>query len=505
MRTYAFLLLFSTVTSYLLTRWLARVAGERGWTRNESSNDAAVPRLGGVAICVTCFAALALLWIWQNQVSQRFGASLPLALGLAGAAGAVFALGLYDDLRGARPWQKLLVQGAAGLALYAAGFRIEILSNPFNHQPIELGAFSLPLTLLWLVAISNAFNLIDGLDGLAAGVGVFATLALFLLSVLQSRSFEAATAAALAGALFGFLPHNFNPARIYLGDSGALTIGMVLAALAIAGSQKGPVLVTLAIPLMIFGLPLLDVSVTTLRRFLSGHPIFHRDEEHLHHRLMQSGLSTRHAVLILYGIAALFALASLLVVNSRGAVGPLVAVLCGILAWVVVRQMQYPEFSELDSHVRWEWRSQRTALRAQIQMRKAAIEFSQAETVESLWAISSRVFDSLDIDVATLEFARGIGNAPLGAPRALRWTSGSLQDSFAPLPTAESAWTIALPLRRHGNYYGTLRLTRSLDRGPFLFRMSRVVEFFSNEFAAHLDRIAESQTVEHRTIAAAGM
>jgi UDP-GlcNAc:undecaprenyl-phosphate GlcNAc-1-phosphate transferase len=473
MRTYFFLLMLSTLVSFGLTRWLAGIATARGWTRNENGDSTGVPRLGGVAVFATTMIMMALLILWDNQVATRMMADLKLVLGLTCAACAMFLIGLYDDLRGAKPWQKLLVQSAAAAGLYLTGFRIEILTNPFTHGATQLGWMSLPLTLLWLVAISNAFNLIDGLDGLAAGVGLFATVTLFLLAMLQAKSFAAAVTVALAGALFGFLPHNFNPARIYLGDSGSLTIGMVLAALAIDSSQKGPVLLTVAIPMMIFGLPLLDVSVTTARRFLSGQPLFHRDEEHLHHRLQKIGMTPRASVLLLYGLAALFALASLLLVNYKGATAPLIALLCGLLAWIVVRQMQYAEFAELDSHVRAEWHSQRRVLRNQILLRKASSELQATSSIEGAWGVARHIFEALEFSSVACEL-RGRG--------AMRWSSGTIA-------TAAELWTLTIPLAHEGRSLGTLRMSRAMHEGPLLFRISPLMQFFATDFSARLAEI----------------
>jgi UDP-GlcNAc:undecaprenyl-phosphate GlcNAc-1-phosphate transferase len=488
MRTYFFLLMLSTLVSYGLTQWLARLATARNWTRNENGDSTGVPRLGGASVFATTLLMMVLLILWDNQVATRMMADLKLVIGLAGAAGAVFLIGLYDDLHGAKPWQKLLVQLGAAVGLYLAGFRIEILTNPFTHGATHLGWMSLPLTLLWLVAISNAFNLIDGLDGLAAGVGLFATVTLFLLAMLQAKSFVAAITVALAGALFGFLPHNFNPARIYLGDSGSLTIGIVLAALAIDSSQKGPVLLTVAIPLMIFGLPLLDASVTTARRFLSGQPLFHRDEEHLHHRLQKIGMTPRASVLLLYGLAALFALASLLLVNYKGAAAPLIALLCGILAWIVVRQMQYAEFAELDSHVRTEWRSQRRVLRNQILLRKATYELRATSSLEEAWGVARRIFDALEFTTATCE---------LSGRNTLQWKDGAVE-------TTAQSWTLSIPLAHEGCAFGTLRLTRPMYHEALLFRVSPLLEFFGNDFAGRLAQFMVTAAPEGQLKRAAG-
>jgi UDP-GlcNAc:undecaprenyl-phosphate GlcNAc-1-phosphate transferase len=477
MRTYISLLLLTMMFSWVMTRWLSRVASERGWARRDGDhgNGEGVPRLGGVSVLAAVLLSMLLLFLWDNQVSQRLAMVRQQALGLLGAGLAVFLLGLYDDVRGARPWQKLVVQIAAAVGLYYAGFRVDLLTNPFTHSPLTLGILSLPLTVLWLVAISNAFNLIDGLDGLAAGVGFFATLSLFLLAITTGKSFMAAISVTVAGALLGFLPHNFAPARIYLGDSGALTIGLALGALAVQSSQKGPVLVTLAIPLMIFALPLLDASVTTVRRFLAGHSIFHRDEEHLHHQLVKGGLTTRVAVLVLYGVAAIFALASLLVINYQGALAPLVALLCGILAWVVVSRMQYPEFAELDSHFRQAIGTQRAVLRNQILLRKSSAELHQMASLEEAWSACEQVFSALEFDSAQCRI-----HVPGNAAVNLAWHSPLVTES-APDP---SLWRITLPLQADGALVGEVTLERDIQRVPLLFRMSSLINFLSQDFAA---------------------
>ena len=487
MRTYFFLVTIAGCFSYACSLWLARAAAERGWARRtgDEPNGEGVPRLGGVAVLAAVLAAIGLLLWWDNDTSRHLRLKPHEGLGLLLAAGAVFLLGLYDDLRGARPWQKLAVQAAAAVALFAAGYRIELLTNPLTGGSMALGWLSLPLTLLWFVAIANAFNLIDGLDGLAAGVGFFSALSLFLLAVLASNPFMAAIAAALAGALLGFLPHNFSAARIYLGDSGSMTIGLTLAALAVRSSMKGPVLITLAIPLMIFGLPLLDAGVTTARRLLSGHPIFRRDEEHLHHRLLRIGMTHRAAVLALYGVAAFFALASLLLVNYQSSLAPLIALLCGVLAWMVVRQTHYPEFAELDQHVRTGLRSQRAVLRNQILLRKAADEMRVAATLGEAWEVAARVFSALEFDGASCEVLlrpAGAANLRWNAPTELR------PDAVA----AAECWRLTIPLAIGGRRIGEVELSRSLSRGPLHFRTASLLEFVSDAFG---ERVAELATV----------
>jgi UDP-GlcNAc:undecaprenyl-phosphate/decaprenyl-phosphate GlcNAc-1-phosphate transferase len=478
MRTYLLLLIISAGYSYFLTLSLAQLATERGWARREGdgpSGDGA-PRLGGVAVFLSLLLTLGVLFLHDNQVTSRVTQESLRGLALVGAATAIFLLGLYDDLRGARPWEKLLVQLLAGGWLYMAHFRVELLSNPFTHTPIVLGWLSLPVTLLWLVAISNAFNLIDGLDGLAAGVGLFASVTLFLLAAMVGNSFTAVSAAALAGALLGFLPHNFHPAKIYLGDSGSLTMGLCLGALSIASSQKGPVLITLAVPLLIFGLPLLEVSVTTVRRLLSGHPLFRRDEEHLHHRLVKISGTHRSAVLVLYGLAALFALSSVLQVNYTGGMTPVIALLCGALAWLVVAQMQYPEFAELDAHIRLALRSQPQVLRNQIAIRKAAVAIGATSTPQELWGFLAGLLEQLEFDGARCAFA---------GEHSGRFEWGIAAHADQPEIVA-SQWTMEIPLTHPGIAGGALLLYRALDRGPMLFRLSALLDLVRDSFCTRM-------------------
>jgi len=489
MRTYILILVVSSVLSYLITLWLSRLAAERGWARREDENaaGAGVPRLGGLAIFVAILASLGAALLLRNMVTDRLLAVGRLGVALTVACLAVFLMGLYDDVKGARPWQKLAVQAIAALALYSFGFRIDILSNPFTHAPLALGWLGLPLTILWLAAISNAFNLIDGLDGLAAGVGLFAAVSLFLLAALGSNVFVAAVAASVAGALLGFLPHNFHPARIYLGDSGSLTAGLALGALSIVSEQKGPVMVTMAIPLLIFGLPLLEVAVTTTRRLLSGHPLFGRDEDHLHHRLLKVGVAKRLALFVLYGLAALFAFSSLLLVNYSGTVAPLIAVLCGAFAWIVVNQMRYPEFTELDAHIRLSLASQPAVLRNQIAIRKTIAGLESAATAQEVWASLSSLLDQLGFAEARCELRNAKGDLCHdfdwnAAPQAPSGAGGSRAVGYRP----GSMWSMEIPVFGAGGAHGIVRLGHAFDRRAPLFRMQSLVELVSEPFATAL-------------------
>jgi UDP-N-acetylmuramyl pentapeptide phosphotransferase/UDP-N-acetylglucosamine-1-phosphate transferase len=491
MRSYILILFTSSALSYIATLWLALLAEERGWARREGDGRSGrgAPRLGGLAVLTSILLTLGIILLRQNMVTERILNAGTRGLALVVACLAVFLVGIYDDLFGARPWQKLAVQFCAAGILFAGGFRVELLSNPFTHESFSLGLFGPPLTILWLVAMSNAFNLIDGLDGLAAGTGLFSSVALFLLAAMATNVFVAAVAAAFAGAMLGFLPHNFHPARIYLGDSGSLTGGLALAALSIASAQKGPVMVTLAIPLLIFGLPLLEVTVTTMRRLLSGHPLFRRDEEHLHHRLIKIGLAKRLAVFVLYGLAGLFALSSILLVNYSGSVAPLIAILCGALAWIVVGKMRYPEFTELDAHIRRALRTQPAVLRNQIAIRKTTTDFEQASTPDHAWSSLGALLEQLGFSEANCEFRA----VPGGAASQFEWRRSGPPDATQPAVPSPGAgtrlaglWTIEIPFALPSGANGLVRLGRAFDRRAPLFRMESLVELVANQFPAAL-------------------
>lgn len=267
-----------------------------------------VPRLGGVAIVLAFYAALAATMLWPGLDAALSDDPRERAIRtgtfLAGGI-AIFLLGLYDDLKGAGAKQKFAVQFAvAGLA-YAAGFRIEVVANPFGDA-IALGWLSLPLTLLWISGAINAMNLIDGLDGVAAGIALAAAAMTFAVSAQSGDLLALISAAALAGAVAGFLVYNFNPASIFMGDSGSMFLGYVLAMAAIQ-PQRGTGEVALLAFAVALGIPIADTLAALVRRAVRGVPLFVADREHIHHRLLDLGLAPRQVSLMLWAVAALLA------------------------------------------------------------------------------------------------------------------------------------------------------------------------------------------------------
>lgn len=297
-----------------------------------------IPRIGGIAIAV---AYVVSLFSFGDPAAGAVPGYSPAAVwSLIPGAAVVFATGLLDDFFGLRPVYKILGQLVAGGLVFWHGVSIDAIAK--HALPPWL---SLPLTLLWILVTTNALNLIDGLDGLCAGVSLVATLTLFAAAALQSNLPLAHATLPLAGALLGFLCYNFNPATVFLGDSGALLLGFLLGCYGMIWTQKASTLLSLSVPLLALSIPLIDASLSIVRRMLSRQPIFTADRRHVHHRLLDRGFTPRRAVFILYVVAAVAAVVALLM--SSPTVGRYRTVIiigfCGA-AWIGIRQLRYAEF-----------------------------------------------------------------------------------------------------------------------------------------------------------------
>jgi UDP-GlcNAc:undecaprenyl-phosphate/decaprenyl-phosphate GlcNAc-1-phosphate transferase len=276
-----------------------------------------IPRLGGIGLVLAFFAPLLALFGLQTEVARQFFSNPLHIVGLVAGGMVVAGLGVFDDVRGVRAWNKLGVQFIAAAIAFACGYRIEAVNVPlFGH--LEMGIFALPVTALWIVAIINAINLIDGLDGLAGGVAFFACVTNFVVGAINHDELVMLLSASLGGAVLGFLLFNFNPASIFMGDSGSMFLGFVLATMSILGSSvKSSTTVAILVPLIALGLPIMDTLFAMGRRFLERRPIFAADRGHIHHQLLAMGINHRRAVLILYGLSIMFTTGAILLSMGR--------------------------------------------------------------------------------------------------------------------------------------------------------------------------------------------
>jgi UDP-GlcNAc:undecaprenyl-phosphate/decaprenyl-phosphate GlcNAc-1-phosphate transferase len=487
-------LLIGFVTSVflcaLLTRSVRNLAVSRGWTDPPDSSrhlhGGPVPRLGGVALFLTVAGAAGLGLVAQSRFGPPTGFSIRAASAVLGPAALIFLMGLYDDLRSLGPYLKFGVQILAACLLYLSGLGIHQLTLLLGGSRLS-GILGLPLTIFWVLLITNAFNLIDGLDGLAAGAALFSTIVLLVASLLGGNHFVAFLAVVLAGAIAGFLRFNFHPATIFLGDSGSLFIGFMLSALALAGSQKASTMVAVAIPVVCFGLPILDVTIAVVRRFLSGKPLFHGDRDHIHHRLLKRGFSQRDAVLILYGVSALFGLLSLALLHGGGTTALVLAVL-GIGVCVGIPQLRYQEFAEM-RRVLGRTASQKRIIANDLRVRHAVESLRTCEDVSELCRILAGALQPIGFDGFSLKLPSTVRLAQ-ALPVPLRQDpNGELHCFWTMLGSREATWELRLELVSNaGDRCGFFSVYKRLTGKPLLMDINLLSDGFHTALADAVHR-----------------
>ncbi|MGH9824540.1 MAG: MraY family glycosyltransferase, partial [Blastocatellia bacterium] len=456
-----------------------------------------VPRLGGVAIYLTFIIVAGPMLFTRGFSFTSVRSHQTLAYILA-AGTLVFLLGLYDDLRPVKPYVKFAVQALAGGILYLGG--LKIVQIPILFGLHNLSWLSLPLTILWVLLITNAFNLIDGLDGLAAGSALFSTIVVFVVSLSGNAIATSLLTIALTGAILGFLRFNFNPASIFLGDSGSLFIGFMLGALALAGSQKTPTVVAVAIPVVSFGLPLLETLLSVVRRFLSGQPIFTADRNHIHHKLLELGYSQRSAVAMLYGVSAAFGLLSLLLLNPGGPSVGIVLFVLGVGIWLGVQQLGYHEIFELQRVARRAM-DQRRIIGNNLAVRRAIEGLAKVGSTLELFGLLQETLAFNDFDGFQLNLSRpGPGSSLRDdldlltedrayEPRFVWFREGNI--GFAPL------WSITLELESADHdQLGFLTLYRCTPLQPVAFDFDLLVTPFRHALSTALQRILPVESIE---------
>jgi UDP-GlcNAc:undecaprenyl-phosphate GlcNAc-1-phosphate transferase len=380
-----------------------------------------IPRVGGLAIAISYLVAYVLV---RPEEGSPLAQQLSLVWRLLPGAALAFGIGLLDDLFNLRAWIKLLGQvAAAGLACVGG---VRILS--IGGTPTDAW-WNVPLTILWLLACMNAFNLVDGLDGLAVGVGLFATLTVFTAAMMQHNMVLAVATFPLAGALLAFLCYNFNPATIFLGDSGSLLIGFLLGCYAAIWSNKSATLLGMTAPLMALSIPLLDVALAIVRRFLRRQPIFTADRGHIHHRLLDRGFTPRRVVLVLYALCGLAAAFSLLQGVMHSFAGSLL-LLFGVFVLLGIQYLGYAEF-DLAGRLLFSGEFQRT-VSAQLDLRKFRAALAAAGTPAGCWEVIREVCGKFGFQQVRLCLAGELFEY-------------SSDDSGAP------GWTVRVPLA-NGDY-----------------------------------------------------
>ena len=319
MKTYSFVYLGSTILAAVITLaviYIARRLNIVDAPDVRKVHFRAIPRIGGVAIFVPMMVLIVSVLFLDNTIGNKFRDIQPRVIALLSAATFMFLVGLIDDIKGLRARVKLLCQLAAAITVCAFGLRITSVTVS-DWFTLNLGWFSWPLTIFWIVGITNAINLIDGLDGLAAGICAVACGVMVVLSIHFGQPVMAVIMLSLLGALTGFLFFNLNPAKIFMGDSGSLFLGFTLASASVMCAAKSQAIVGLTLPILALGIPILDTLFSMLRRFLERRSMFSPDRSHFHHRLLELGFCQRHIVLIAYVVTLLVAGLGMFMILTR--------------------------------------------------------------------------------------------------------------------------------------------------------------------------------------------
>jgi len=511
--TYFALFLIATFASLAITPLIRRLCERFRLldvpTDGRRVHSNAVPRLGGVAIYLSLLLALSTLPMVSNLLTQSLGEYTDQLFVAAIPATLVLILGIYDDLRGTNAAVKFIGLGLVGALFFAMGGRIEALAIPFVgtlHFPPVVSFF---ITVFWLVAISNAFNLIDGMDGLATGAALFASIVILIVSLAQGNPLMIVVTLVLCGALAGFLRYNFNPASIFLGDSGALFIGFLLAALSVLSAQKATTSVAVITPLLAFGLPVVDTSVTMARRLISGKPMFQGDGEHIHHMLLARGWSQKRVALILYGVCAVFGLVAALSTTTSSPQTGFVLFVIAVAVTIAVGHLRYHEVDELRAGMKRTVGDRRLRVANNIRVRRASRALSKASNLGEL-------FDALGVMLEFGEFA--YANVQIGEAgraevneRALKagghrrplqklemrnrriwWSWRRRGVSEEDVIGSSSVWCLRLPLSTDNKILGWMNLYRPFNDPPLLLDTNYLSGLLRTDLSEAAQRILDS-------------
>ncbi len=484
----AFLMAF--MLSVILTNGVRMGALMLGWVDRpdfyRKIHRKAVPRLGGIGIFVAFFTPIVILYFfYHNQVSDRLQYRSFELLGLLIGSTVAMGMGVADDLRRMSARWKLLFQIVAGTIAWITGLSIDIISNPFG-PPLVLGVFSLPVTVFWFVGCMNAVNLMDGLDGLAAGICLFVSVTVFLVSLLFHNVIGMLLMAVLSGAILGFLIFNFYPARIFLGDSGSMLLGFLVGALSLIGStRKAETAIALLIPMVALGLPIFDTSLTILRRWYNRFPLASPDRQHVHHVLVSMGYSQRRAVLTLYFTTILLGGAALLITLGRNEVTILVLGSLALIAFVCVRVLGGLRLEDLFDRLSDARTRKRSVAQTQTALDQSLRLMQQSVSIGGLWEACSSAFQNMGLDSATLRLRPEAGFTS----EAMAWFSPRYKQTPDPEADTEN-WSAQLVVSGNRKEYGALTLYKSsLGKIP-LAELSELADVLRQEIAQNLVRLA---------------
>lgn len=439
-----------------------------------------IPRLGGIAVYLSFFLPLFGIFITEGAVYDYFSQHLDVLGSLFLTGSLVFAIGLYDDLRGATVSQKFAVQIAAAALIYFLGFKIQLISIPFVGS-VPLGMLGFPVTILWIVGVTNAINFIDGIDGLACGVGFFSVSTIFILSLVLHHTLTAYFAAALAGGLFGFALYNFAPASIFMGDSGSLFTGFIIATISLQGSQKSSTAISLLIPTVALGVPIADTLLAIIRRIGNGHSPFTADKEHIHHRLLKLGLSSSQVTLVLYAVCSFLGMTALLMTAVKNQMLALMLIILSVMSIGGLKMLGYTtDVIAINTLVKERIHRKKQILERQRCAEHLLEEIRTAPDVFTLQKTIVTYFENMEFDLGIVE---PVNDHML---RKMKATTGTLKFSWhspryekheIPL---EQIWVLSAPLKIGDQKYGAFRAGKYLAAGASFCENTVLIENLQN-------------------------
>jgi len=491
----------SLLSSFVLTWGVRNLASGRGWIvppmQDRDLQETRLPRLGGIPIFLSFLIGVAVAW----SVSLHFPALAavfsirPLLTALVPGT-LVFLFGLYDDIYPLGPYTRFAVQGVASFILFAGGLRILDLPVVFGARHLDWYV-GLPITVLWVVGITNAFNLI--VDGKAAVSALFSTFVVFVVAISSGSSPVSLLTIAIVGAILGFLRFNFNPATIFLGDGGSLFIGFMLSALALEGAQKAPTAIAVAIPVVSFGLPILETALSVLGRLTSGRPVFTSDRAHIYQKLLQYVRLPREVLIALYAAAALLALLSLFLFRPGGNRLGIVLVVIGACIWFGAQRWGYLEFFE-NRPIAQRTIEPTVKCANDLAIRRATEELKGASDYAQVCQILRSAFSANDFDGFELTVRDLAGQTSIGGERCLHveeeesfhfeWSkpgAPELRDDWA-------AWSLTLQLSTSlHRWIGSMKIYRYYGDRDLLVNANLLTSFFRGALADALDRALVSK------------
>jgi len=477
----------------VITPRVASWASHRGICDYPSSRRVhlnCIPRAGGVALFISFIVTYLISFTVTSEPESGAILHREQIFFLLGAC-CVFALGLWDDIKSLSPWIKFSGQVGVGLLVWFGGIGVELLSVTLYKGVALPSWLSLVITVFWVVLLVNAINLIDGLDGLAAGICLFVSITLLSLCFSTGKPMLIVGFSALAGSCLGFLRYNFNPASVFMGDCGSYLLGYLLAALTIQGAMKSHAAVALLIPIIALGVPLLDTLLAPVRRFILGKKMFRPDQSHIHHLLLKLGYSQRGVVVIIYGVTVLLGMIALAFVFVKDQLSAYILVLPGILLFLVVKKLGYLEYIAADKI--WGWLRDLTDEAGLSNERRSFLniqmQIMQSEDVDDLWNNVTVAIESLDFDIAELHLTDEEGVLPQTGARNMKWQRHQNEDEFD--FNKQCQFKLEMPLMAgEGTTYGILWLVKDLKRSDMSHYTLRRVEHLRRTIVGILNTFA---------------